>query len=79
MVAGGHFAGVVVQVRRPDPRDVEDEAPLGKKKKSKPKPEAEVLRHKTFHRYTSQQLCPCLGRGPHCLVQHVESRAAHSP
>ena len=49
MVAGGHFAGVVVRVSRP----VEDGAVVkGKQKKSIP--EMEILRHKTFHRYTSR-------------------------
>ncbi|KAG6910244.1 hypothetical protein DXG01_012379 [Tephrocybe rancida] len=53
MVAGGHFAGAIVRVSRPD----EDEDELGKKKKKtqKPKPDTEVLRHKTFHRYTTRR------------------------
>ncbi|KAF8573751.1 hypothetical protein K439DRAFT_1624824 [Ramaria rubella] len=54
MVAGGHFAGLVVQVRRPDDEDVE-EVSVGKKRRPKPKPEVEVLRHKTFHRYTTRR------------------------
>ena len=54
MVAGGHFAGLVVRVRRPDGDEEEEESLTGKKKKKqKPKPEIEVLKHKTFHRYTS--------------------------
>lgn len=54
MVAGGHFAGAIVRVSRPAE---EQEAPVPvnpKKKPPKPKPETLVLRHKTFHRYTSQ-------------------------
>ena len=52
MLAGGHFAGAVVRV---SPSDNEDEQGEGvtKKKPKKPKPDTEVLRHKTFHRYTS--------------------------
>jgi len=54
MVAGGHFAGAVVRVSKPDEDDGPDE-PASRKKKAvkKPKPEVEVLLHKTFHRYTS--------------------------
>ncbi|KAF8519679.1 hypothetical protein JB92DRAFT_2897532 [Gautieria morchelliformis] len=57
MVAGGHFAGLVAQVRRPDEAEAEEEASggKGKKKKLKPKPEVEVIRHKTFHRYTTRR------------------------
>jgi len=55
MLAGGHFAGTVVRV---SPSDNEDEQPQGatKKKPKRPKPDTEVLRHKTFHRYTSLSL-----------------------
>jgi hypothetical protein len=59
MVAGGHFAGAIVKVDKSDEEKAEEaeEAAAfaaGKKKKlKKPKPETEVLRHKTFHRYTS--------------------------
>jgi hypothetical protein len=54
MVAGGHFAGAIVRVAKSDQERLEDqEASVGKKKKQKPKPEMEVIRHKTFHRYTS--------------------------
>lgn len=52
MVAGGHFAGAVVRVSKADEEE-EDEATNKKKKLKKPKPDTEVLRHKTFHRYTS--------------------------
>lgn len=53
MVAGGHFAGAVVRVGRV--ADEQDEVVQTRKKKPpKPKPETEVLKHKTFHRYTSQ-------------------------
>ncbi|KAJ8094662.1 hypothetical protein PM082_010668 [Marasmius tenuissimus] len=53
MVAGGHFAGAVVRVSRPEGQTEED----GKKTK-KPKvrePYNEVLVHKTFHRYTTRR------------------------
>ena len=50
MVAGGHFAGLVVRVSLPSG---EDEEVLQKGKQKKPVPEMEILRHKTFHRYTS--------------------------
>lgn len=52
MVAGGHFAGAVVRVSR-DP-DEDDEPSAKSKKQRKPKPDTEVLLHKTFHRYTSK-------------------------
>lgn len=52
MVAGGHFAGAVIRVSREEDDDEEDEKPR-KKKAKKPKPETEVVLHKTFHRYTS--------------------------
>ena len=51
MVAGGHFAGAIVRVSSPA-EDGEDSAGMRKKPK-RPKPDTEVLRHKTFHRYTS--------------------------
>jgi hypothetical protein len=58
MVAGGHFAGAVVRVSRSDAEEEEEEEEeeggKKKKKKKKPKQDAEVLRHKTFHRYTSE-------------------------
>ncbi|KIJ55413.1 hypothetical protein M422DRAFT_151545 [Sphaerobolus stellatus SS14] len=55
MVAGGHFAGLVVQVRRPDEDEEEVVSGGKKKKKQKPKPEFEILKHKTFHRYTTRR------------------------
>ncbi|KAJ8522738.1 hypothetical protein ONZ45_g717 [Pleurotus djamor] len=54
MVAGGHFAGAIVRVSMPA-QDEEDEADIKRKKHKKPKPETEVLRHKTFHRYTTRR------------------------
>ena len=67
MVAGGHFAGAIVKVGRSDEeRKEEEEAAIGRKKKAKkPILETEVLRHKTFHRYTSEHfiknsLCPVI-------------------
>lgn len=63
MVAGGHFAGAVVRVSRPDEaEEVEEESRSKKKKPKKPKPDTEVLRHKTFHRYTSTLSHPSVGR-----------------
>jgi hypothetical protein len=65
MVAGGHFAGAVVRVSRPDEdEENEDEGTAKKKKKpKKPKPDTEVLKHKTFHRYTSNlHLSSSVGR-----------------
>ncbi|KAI0350675.1 hypothetical protein OH77DRAFT_1430671 [Trametes cingulata] len=54
MTAGGHFAGAIVRVKRPD--GDEDDGGLTKKGKPKrPKPEIEVLKHKTFHRYTTRR------------------------
>lgn len=54
MVAGGHFAGAVVRVSRPEGE--EDDAGVTKKgKPKKPKPDTEVLKHKTFHRYTTRR------------------------
>lgn len=56
MVAGGHFAGAIVRVSKSE----EDEEPVDegsskkRKKPKKPKPDTEVLKHKTFHRYTSK-------------------------
>lgn len=59
MVAGGHFAGAIVKVGKSDEEKEEEVAAevaaSGKKKRIKmPKPETEVLRQKTFHRYTSE-------------------------
>ncbi|KAL1943104.1 hypothetical protein VTO73DRAFT_4775 [Trametes versicolor] len=54
MTAGGHFAGAIVRVKRPDGDD-EDGAPTKKGKAKRPKPEIEVLKHKTFHRYTTRR------------------------
>ena len=56
MVAGGHFAGAVIRVGKE--RDEAEEEPTGKAKRKpkKPKPDNEVLLHKTFHRYTSEYL-----------------------
>lgn len=57
MVAGGHFAGAIVRVSR---SEEDDERGGGTKtKKKQPKQDTEVLRHKTFHRYTSEFLRSC--------------------
>lgn len=53
LVAGGHFAAAIVRVKNPDGVE-EEQARLTKKGKLiKPKPPTEVVKHKTFHRYTS--------------------------
>lgn len=56
MVAGGHFAGAVVRVSKEEDEVVNvDDDVVGKKKRPKKlKPDTEVLKHKTFHRYTSR-------------------------
>jgi Bacteroidetes VLRF1 release factor len=65
MVAGGHFAGVVVQVAFPH-SDAQAQPPqkIGKessKSTQRPSPPPfKVLKHKTFHRYTSMLIaCSC--------------------
>ncbi|RDB23549.1 hypothetical protein Hypma_009021 [Hypsizygus marmoreus] len=54
MTAGGHFAGAIVRVSRPE-EDEEAQAKKNRKKPKAPKPEIEVLLHKTFHRYTTRR------------------------
>jgi hypothetical protein len=75
MVAGGHFAGAIVRVSR-----AEDEVEVvqngGKAKQKKPKPDLEVLLHKTFHRYTSE--FPALPHFPH-LNGRSSSKAGWLP
>jgi hypothetical protein len=51
MIAGGHFAAIVVRIQ--SPIEEEPAASLRKGKQRKPKQDYEVLLHKTFHRYTS--------------------------
>src|ERR1700722_10687392 len=51
MTAGGHFAGAIVRVSRGTEDDEEEN--ISKRKLKRSKPDTEVLRHKTFHRYTS--------------------------
>lgn len=51
MIAGGHFAAIVVRVQ--NPIDEEPAASFKKGKQRKPKQDYEILLHKTFHRYTS--------------------------
>lgn len=64
MVAGGHFAGAIMRVSKPELEDEEEPEESGKKRKQKkPKTDTEVLMHKTFHRYTSQFISivlPCI-------------------
>ncbi|KAJ8489201.1 hypothetical protein ONZ51_g3086 [Trametes cubensis] len=55
MTAGGHFAGAIVRVKRPDGEDDDDGGLTKKGKPRRPKSEIEVLKHKTFHRYTTRR------------------------
>jgi hypothetical protein len=56
LVAGGHFAGAIVRVSSAE--DEGEEIQKSRKaKQRKPKPDTEVLLHKTFHRYTSEFFC----------------------
>ncbi|KAF9221379.1 hypothetical protein BS17DRAFT_264236 [Gyrodon lividus] len=55
MIAGGHFAGAVVRVSRVADEDDVIASTKVTKKPPKPKPETEVLKHKTFHRYTTRR------------------------
>ncbi|KAJ3865890.1 hypothetical protein EV359DRAFT_62791 [Lentinula novae-zelandiae] len=50
MVAGGHFAGAIVRVS-----NAGKESEVQSKKTKKPVSDMEVLRHKTFHRYTTRR------------------------
>ncbi|TCD65916.1 hypothetical protein EIP91_002031 [Steccherinum ochraceum] len=52
MTAGGHFAGAVVRVSRPEGAETET---TKKGKQKKPVPDVEILKHKTFHRYTTRR------------------------
>ncbi|KAI0313538.1 hypothetical protein OF83DRAFT_1140946 [Amylostereum chailletii] len=54
MVAGGHFAGLVVRVSPPE-AETDDTDGVKKKKPKRPRPNTEVLKHKTFHRYTTRR------------------------
>ncbi|KAJ7746875.1 hypothetical protein DFH07DRAFT_831634 [Mycena maculata] len=54
MVAGGHFAGAIVRVSR-ETDDEDEHDPQKKKKQKKPRTDTEVLKHKTFHRYTTRR------------------------
>lgn len=51
MTAGGHFAGAIVRVSRPSGTGEIELTKKGKPKK--PVTDIEILKHKTFHRYTS--------------------------
>lgn len=62
MVAGGHFAGAIVEVSRPAEDQDSTISAKAKKKPQKPKPEMSILKHKTFHRYTSKCIHGCLIR-----------------
>ena len=48
MVAGGHFAGMVVGLRQKAKNERQEVKGAG---------EIRVLQHKTFHRYTSESGC----------------------
>jgi hypothetical protein len=52
MTAGGHFAGIIVRVSKPEVEEDNSKTPKQKRLK-RPRPDTEVLLHKTFHRYTS--------------------------
>lgn len=56
MTAGGHFAGAVVRVGRAEDEGEAQDGSTRKGKARKPKPDTELLKHKTFHRYTSQYI-----------------------
>jgi Bacteroidetes VLRF1 release factor len=64
MTAGGHFAGIIVRVSKPE---IEEEISKTAKQKrlKRPRPDTEVLLHKTFHRYTSTN------SHLRCLVSHI--------
>ena len=62
ITAGGHFAGAIMRVKRPD-----DAVPTKKGNTKRPKPDVEVLKRKTFRRYTSALL---LSRGVRLLLIH---------
>lgn len=64
MVAGGHFAGAIVRVSRSGEEDGEEEVTTKKKKPKRAQPDTEVIRHKTFHRYTSP-LQLSINQSPH--------------
>jgi hypothetical protein len=57
MTAGGHFAGAIVRVSSPEGE--EDTGVTKKGKQKKQKPDTEILKHKTFHRYTSKSYVSC--------------------
>ncbi|KAG7093776.1 hypothetical protein E1B28_007423 [Marasmius oreades] len=54
MVAGGHFAGAVISVSKPEGEEGEEKNTRSRKPKAQ-KPDNEVLVHKTFHRYTTRR------------------------
>ncbi len=57
MTAGGHFAGAIVRVSKPE---VDEEVSKSAKQKRLKVPDTEVLLHKTFHRYTSRYNMCCV-------------------
>jgi hypothetical protein len=59
MVAGGHFAGAVIRVSNSVEEEEDTASKVQKKKLKQPKPDTEILKHKTFHRYTSEFFFLC--------------------
>jgi len=77
MIAGGHFAAIVVRVQNPME---EEPASLRKGKQRKPKPDYEILLHKTFHRYTSMSVHFVINLSALIFYfQHGGNRVAPSP
>jgi Bacteroidetes VLRF1 release factor len=58
MTAGGHFAGSIVRVSKSDAEE-ENSKSAKQKRLKRPRPDTEVLLHKTFHRYTSMYDLRC--------------------
>jgi len=78
MIAGGHFAAIVVRVQ--NPIEEEPAVSLRKGKQRKAKQDSEILLHKTFHRYTSMFIYFVVKlRVPDLSFQHGENRVAPSP
>ncbi|KAI0031277.1 hypothetical protein K488DRAFT_52396 [Vararia minispora EC-137] len=57
MTAGGHFAGAIVRVSREQENEINmDNSGAAKHGNSRrPRPDTEILKHKTFHRYTTRR------------------------
>lgn len=73
MVAGGHFAGMVVSLR---PLNLAQGKGLKPERQEvKGAGEVRVLKHKTFHRYTSESRRLCAARMADISAQRERSRA----